>query len=164
MIIQARDAMGRLNVFGVGTMCAKKGEPVAVFTKVKDTAKGSFTITVSVQKNDSNAKQKYIYQNVPCAVYGKQYNKEIFALLETLNAKDRVIFAGIYYDHKAIDRTSGKEIDFSEVRIEMLIPYSRITALLLGDMKVRKLKNDNDIEKAVSGATNKAKREKKYKF
>lgn len=164
MIIQARDAMGRLNVFGVGTMCAKKGEPVAVFSKVKDTAKGSFTITASVQRNSDEAKQKYIYQNVPCAVYGRQYNKEIFALLETLNAKDRVIFAGIYYDHKAVDSTSGKQIDFSEVRIEMLIPYSPLMALLLGDTKVRKLKSDNDIEKAVTGATNKAKREKKYKF
>ena len=46
----------------------------------------------------------------------------------------------------------------------MLIPYSPLMALLLGDSKVRKLKNDYDQEKAVTGATNKAKREKKYKF
>lgn len=164
MIVQARDAMGKLNVFGVGTMLAKKGEPVAVFSKVKDTAKGAFTITTSVQRNNDEAKQKYTYQNIPCAVYGKQYNKKIFAMLETLNAHDIVFFAGKYYNHTAIDSKSGEQIDFSEVRIEMLIPLERLMDLLLGDSKVRKLKNDYDQEKAVTGATNKAKREKKYKF
>ena len=164
MIIQSRDSLGRLNVLGVGTMLAKKGEPVAFFSKVKDTAKGSFTITASVQRNNDEAKQKYTYQNIPCAVYGKQYNKKIFAMLETLNAHDLVLFAGRYYDHKTIDSKDGKTIDFSEVRVEMLIPLERLMDYLLGDAKVRKLKNDYDQEKAVTGATNKAKRDKKYKF
>lgn len=164
MIIQSRDAAGRLNVLGVGTMCAKNGAPVAFFSNVKDTAKGSFTITTSVQRNNDGAAQKYTYQNIPCAVYGRQHNKKLFAILETLNARDVVLFAGRYYDHKTVDSTDGKTIDFSEVRVEMLIPLERLIDTLLGDAKVRKLKNDNDIEKAVTGATNKAKRDKKYKF
>lgn len=162
MIIQQRDSLGRINVFGFGTILAPKGEPVAIYTKVKDTAKGTFTITTNVAKNQEGLKQKYAYQNIPCAVYGKQHNKEIFATLETLNPKDKVIFGGIYYEHKAYDTVTKKEVDYSEVRLEFLLPYSPLLALLLGDTKVRKLKNDHDQEVAVKCATNKAKR--KYKF
>ena len=63
-----------------------------------------------------------------------------------------------------MDSRTGKEVDYSEVRLEFLLPYSPLLALLLGDTKVRKLKNDHDQEVAVKCATNKAKREKKYKF
>lgn len=165
MIIQQRDALGRINVFGFGVMLAKKGEPVAIYTKVNDTAKGTCTITANVSKNYAEgSKKKYIYQNIPCAVYGKQHNKEIFATLETLNPKDKVFFGGIYYEHKATDSTTGKEVDYSEVRLEFLLPYSPLLALLLGDTKVRKLKNDHDQEVAVKGATNSAKRKRKYGF
>lgn len=164
MIIQQRDALGRINVLGFGTILAPKGEPVAIYTKVNDTAKGTFTITTNVAKNKDGLKKKYAYQNIPCAVYGKQHNKEIFATLETLNPKDKVLFGGIYYEHKAYDTVTKKEVDYSEVRLEFLLPYSPLLALLLGDTKVRKLKNDHDQEVAVKCATNKAKREKKYKF
>ena len=164
MIVQARDAMGRLNVFGVGAIYSSNEQQPVIYTNVKETAKGSFTITASVQKNPEIASKKYIYQNIPCAVYGRQYNKELFAVLETLKVRDKVIFAGTYYDHKAEDKTSGKMIDFSEVRIEMLIPISPLISTILSDLKVRRLKTDKDIDKAVEGAKNRSKRESKYKF
>lgn len=162
MIIQQRDALGRMNVFGFGVMLAPKDQPVAIYTQVGDTAKGSCTITASVFKNIEGASKKYSYQNIPCAVYGKQHNKEIFATLESLNPKDKVFFGGIYYEHRAVDTKTGKEVDYSEVRLEFLIPYSPLIATLLDDTKIRDLRNDHDKQVAVKSATNKSKR--KYKF
>lgn len=164
MIIQSRDAMGKLNVIGVGAIYSSNEQEPVRYSNVKDTAKGSFTITASVQKNTELANKKYIYQNIPCAVYGRQYNKELFAVLETLKVRDKVIFAGTYYDHKVEDSRSGQRVDFSEVRIEMLIPVSPLISTILGDIKMRRLKTDKDIEKAVEGAKNRTKRESRYKF
>ena len=157
MILQMVDSFGRINIFGVGAICCKNGEPPVIFSKVNNTAKATFTITTGVSKNKNT--EQYHYQNIPCAVYGRQFNKEIFALLETVKQWDKVIFCGIYYCKKAINKTNGQEINFSEVRVEYLQLCSMAIPV---NTQVRKLKSEKDVEKAVKGATNRQKREKDY--
>lgn len=174
MIIQSKDADGDLNVWGIGTVCTRKdADGVVKYMQVGKTAKGMITITVKVRRelvenvmdDRAEVKPKFNYTNVPCAVYGRQGNKEIFAILEELQAKQRVVFAGVYYKRTATDNVSGQELDFSEVRLEMLVPYERYMSNILGDdIRVREMKTEKQVENAVKSATNRKERKKKYKF
>lgn len=174
MIIQSKDADGDLNVLGIGTVCTRKdADGVVKYMQAGKTAKGMITITVKVRRelvenvmdDRAEVKPKFNYTNVPCAVYGRQGNKEIFAVLEELKAKDRVVFAGVYYKRKATDSVSGQELDFSEVRLDFLLPYDKLMFLVLGDdTRVREMKSEKQVENAVKSATNRKERKKKYKF
>ena len=155
MILQMLDSFGRLNIFGIGNICCRNDAPPVIFSKVNNTAKAAFTVTTNVVKNQDTG--KYQYQNIPCAVYGRQYNKEVFALLETVKQHDKVKFYGVFFPRKGVDK-NGKEIDFSEVHIEHL----ELCTVNTEGAKVRRLKTDKDIDDAVKGATNKSKREKNY--
>ena len=156
MVIQSFDKFGRLNIIGVGRICCKNDALPVIFSEVNKTAKASFSVTTGVVKQKDT--DKYIYQNIHCAVYGRQYNKELFALLETVKQRDKVKFYGIFYPKSGIDAKTGAEVDYSEVNVE----YLEICSTAIPKKDIRKLKSEQDVENAVKGATNKSKREKDY--
>lgn len=142
MIIQQKDKWGRWQIFGFGTIWCKNGEKPIIFTKIKDTAKAFFRVCVGVSKNPEGSKIKYDYNILPCAVYGRQHNKEMFALCKKLNRKDKIYFGGIYYQHKGTNQ-NGEEFDFSEVRLDFIEPYN--IKLVRNWLKIMK-RDEDDID------------------
>lgn len=123
MIFQQKDKWGRWQIAGFGAIMCKNGEKPVVFTKIKDTAKAYFKVNAGVLKNPEGSKTKYEYNVIPCAIYGRQHNKEMFAICKKLNRADKIYFGGVYYKHKGISQ-DGEEIDFSELRLEYIEPYN----------------------------------------
>lgn len=147
MIIQQKDRWGRWQVFGFGRVFCKKDTKPVTYARLKDSAKASFEIMVGVKKNPEGSNVKYEYNVLPCAIYGKQHNKEMFALCKKLGRDDKVFFGGLYYNKKAQTPT-GEILDFSEVRLEFLEPFDiRIVKSWLKMMNRSQDDKDFDNEK-----------------
>ena len=171
MLFKSRDKWGRWEIHGFGYVWGVNGEKPVIFSKVGDSAKAYFRVCAGVVKNPEGAKYKYDYNIVPCAAYGRQHNRELFALCKKLNTKDKVFFGGIFYPNKATNG-QGVEVDFSELRLEYLLPYnSKIVNYCLKVMKrdkddelfdneddepdnIEDLRTKLDIQKAVDTGNN----------
>ena len=167
MILQQTDSLGRINIMGVGRIVCKPDSMPVIFNKVSESkykmAKASFTVLTGVKKapDYSEDNKKYIYQAIPCALYGRQYNKDLYAKVESLQANDRVRFYGVCFVKKAKDSKTGKEINYTEVSIEDLEIISRRFAKTENTPDLR---TEKEVEKAVDAANNKQNRESEYDF
>lgn len=132
MLIQIRDSYGDWCVVGTGAVYTPAGKPTVIesIVPVGNNGKLSFLLTAKVKKviTSDNGNYKFDYVTINCALYENATNKEQYALLKTLQDKERVVVYGTMYTHNYNEQEHTKSLQ--ELRVESILFPNRIAALL----------------------------------